>query len=92
MTPSAIDEMASRREAWKTLPPSTLYPVKEARFEKYLPPQVDGHERALAQEGQASIIIDNGEQWSFTVKSPQSPMLTQVLLLRLLVGSRRVVL
>jgi actin-related protein 5 len=61
MAPSAIDDMAGRRDAWKTLPPPKLYPVKEARFEKYLPPQVDGHERALAQPGgQASIIIDNG--------------------------------
>jgi actin-related protein 5 len=62
MAPSATEEIAGRREAWKNLPPPTLYPVKEARFEKFLPPQVDGHERALAQpEGQASIIIDNGE-------------------------------
>ncbi|KAK0643566.1 actin-like ATPase domain-containing protein [Cercophora newfieldiana] len=74
MAPSAIDDMAGRREAWKNLPPPTLYPVKEARFEKYLPPQVDGHERALAQpDGQASIIIDNGSSsvragWSFEAK------------------------
>jgi actin-related protein 5 len=62
MAPSATEDMAARREAWKTLPPPTLYPVKEARFEKFLPPQVDSHERALAQPGgQASIIIDNGE-------------------------------
>ncbi|KAK3352995.1 ARP5-like protein [Lasiosphaeria hispida] len=74
MAPSAIDDMAARREAWRTLPPPNLYPVKEAKFEKYLPPQVDGHERALAQpEGQATIIIDNGSSsvragWSFESK------------------------
>lgn len=64
MAPSATgDTVSSRREAWKNLPPPTLYPVKEARFEKYLPPQIDGRERALAQpEGQAAIVIDNGEQ------------------------------
>lgn len=61
MAPSAVDETVSRRDAWKNLPPPTLYPVKEAKFEKYLPPQVDGRERALAQpEGQAAIVIDNG--------------------------------
>jgi actin-related protein 5 len=61
MAPSAIDETVSRREAWKNLPPPTVYPVKEAKFEKYLPPQVDGRERALAQPaGQAAIVIDNG--------------------------------
>ncbi|KAK5660269.1 hypothetical protein OQA88_12809 [Cercophora sp. LCS_1] len=71
MAPSAIDDMPSRREAWKNLPPPNLYPVKEARFEKYVPPQTNGHERALAQPaGQASIIIDNGSSsvragWSF---------------------------
>jgi actin-related protein 5 len=61
MAPSAIDEPVGRRDNWKNLPPPTLYPVKEARFEKYLPPQLDGRERALVQpEGQAAIVIDNG--------------------------------
>jgi len=61
MAPSAIEETVNRRDAWKTLPAPKLYPVKEARFEKYIPPQVDGHERALAQpDGKAAIIIDNG--------------------------------
>jgi hypothetical protein len=61
MAPSATEDSASRREAWKNLPSPTLYPVKEAKFEKYLTPQVDGHERALAQpEGTVAIVIDNG--------------------------------
>lgn len=61
MAPSAMDEVISQREAWKNLPSPTLYPVKEARFEKYLPPQLDGRERALAQPpGQVAIVIDNG--------------------------------
>ncbi|KAK4112300.1 ARP5-like protein [Canariomyces notabilis] len=74
MAPSATDDIVSRREAWKQLPPPTVYPVKEARFEKYLPPQVDGRERALAQPpGQAAIVIDNGSSsvragWSFESK------------------------
>ncbi|KXX76100.1 Actin-like protein arp5 [Madurella mycetomatis] len=74
MAPSAMDEVISQREAWKNLPPPTLYPVKEARFEKYLPPQLDGRERALAQPpGQAAIVIDNGSSsvragWSFESK------------------------
>ncbi|KAL1838724.1 hypothetical protein VTJ49DRAFT_2261 [Mycothermus thermophilus] len=75
MAPSAIDEAVNvRREAWRDLPPPTLYPVKEAKFEKYLPPQLDGRERALAQPpGEASIVIDNGSHsvragWSFESK------------------------
>ncbi|KAK0637343.1 ARP5-like protein [Bombardia bombarda] len=74
MAPSAIDDPVSRREALRNLPPPTLYPVKEARFEKYIPPQVDGHERALAQPGgKAAIVIDNGSStvragWSFETK------------------------
>ncbi|KAK4217848.1 putative actin-related protein 5 [Rhypophila decipiens] len=71
MAPGAIDETVNTRDVWKTLPPPTVYTVKEARFEKYLPPQADGHERALAQpEGNAVIVIDNGSSavragWSF---------------------------
>jgi actin-related protein 5 len=72
MAPSAVEETISQRDAWKSLPPPTLHPVKEARFEKYLPPQLDGREKALAQpDGQAAIVIDNGkhprvlqDQWS----------------------------
>ncbi|EAQ88128.1 hypothetical protein CHGG_04747 [Chaetomium globosum CBS 148.51] len=74
MAPSAIEETVNRREAWKHLPPPTVYPVKEAKFDKYLPPQLDGRERALAQpDGQAVIVIDNGSStvragWSFEDK------------------------
>jgi len=65
MALSATEDTSGRREAWKNLPPPTLHPVKEARFEKFVPPQADGHERALAQhDGQASIIIDNGNRHS----------------------------
>ncbi len=62
MSPMAIDEpVVSRREAWKNLPPPTIYPVKEAKFEKYITPQIDGYETAKAQpEGKAAIVIDNG--------------------------------
>ncbi|KAK3943826.1 actin-like protein arp5 [Diplogelasinospora grovesii] len=74
MAPSAVDEAVNRRDIWKTLPPPTLYPVKEAKFEKYLTPQVDGHERALARPaGTTAIVIDNGSSsvragWSFESK------------------------
>ncbi|KAK3369067.1 ARP5-like protein [Lasiosphaeria ovina] len=76
MAPSALDDinMAGRRDAWKTLPSPKLHPVREAKFEKYLTPQIDGHERALSQpEGQAAIVIDNGSStvragWSFEAK------------------------
>ncbi|KAL2023080.1 hypothetical protein VTK56DRAFT_3990 [Thermocarpiscus australiensis] len=71
MAPSATEDTVSRRDGWKNLPPPTVYPVREAKFERYLPPQIDGRERALAQpEGQAAIVIDNGSSsvragWSF---------------------------
>lgn len=43
------------------LPPPTLYPVKETKFEKPTPVQADGREKALQQpEGSTAIVIDNG--------------------------------
>ena len=61
MAPSAIEETINRRDIWKTLPAPKLHPVKEARFEKYVEPQDDGHKRALTlPHGEAAIIIDNG--------------------------------
>nr|6FHS_J Chain J, Arp5 [Thermochaetoides thermophila DSM 1495]8AV6_J Chain J, DASH complex subunit DAD4 [Thermochaetoides thermophila]8OO7_J Chain J, Actin-related protein 5 [Thermochaetoides thermophila]8OOC_J Chain J, DASH complex subunit DAD4 [Thermochaetoides thermophila]8OOF_J Chain J, Actin-related protein 5 [Thermochaetoides thermophila]8OOK_J Chain J, Actin-related protein 5 [Thermochaetoides thermophila]8OOP_J Chain J, Actin-related protein 5 [Thermochaetoides thermophila]8OOR_J Chain J, len=77
MAPSAVAEpppIPQRDEPWKRLPPPTVYPVKEARFEKYIPPQLDGRERALAQPpGQVAIVIDNGSHsvragWNFEDK------------------------
>ncbi|KAH8889840.1 ARP5-like protein [Thozetella sp. PMI_491] len=71
MAPSAIDDPPSRREAWKSLPSPTIYPVQEAKFEKYVAPQIDGHEKAIARpQGNAAIVIDNGSStvragWSF---------------------------
>lgn len=62
MAPSAVDDTVSRREVWKTLPDPVLYPVKEAKFEKYIEPQSDGYERAKAQSGgNPAIVIDNGK-------------------------------
>lgn len=91
MAPSAIEDMAARRDAWKTLPSPTLYPVKEAQFEKYMPPQTDGHERALAQpQGQAAIIIDNGKEHG--PASHRSQKLTLFVLDRILIRTSRVVL
>jgi actin-related protein 5 len=62
MAPSAIDETVSRRDVWKTLPTPTLHPVKEAKFEQYIPPQTDGYQRALSgPKGGSAIVIDNGK-------------------------------
>ncbi|KAF3007109.1 hypothetical protein G7054_g11540 [Neopestalotiopsis clavispora] len=76
MAPSAIDtptqvlgELPTRQE--KIYPPARIFPVKELRFEKHIPPQPDGREKALAQpQGGAAIVIDNGSSavragWSF---------------------------
>lgn len=61
MAPSAIDDIVSRREAWKSLATPTLHPVKEARFGKFVAPQIDGRETALTQpEDKRAIVIDNG--------------------------------
>ncbi|KAJ9142839.1 Actin-like ATPase domain-containing protein [Coniochaeta hoffmannii] len=73
MAPSAIDAPTtlSRREALAMLPPPTVYPVQEVKFEKYMPPQIDGREKALARpQGTTAIVIDNGSStvragWSF---------------------------
>ncbi|TLD31265.1 hypothetical protein PspLS_02775 [Pyricularia sp. CBS 133598] len=67
MTPMVLDDQPSAaapppplREAWKLLPSPTIHTVKEARFEKYHPPQSDGPERAKSQSGPVAIVIDNG--------------------------------
>jgi hypothetical protein len=61
MAPSAISDSASRREVLNSLPPPKLYPVKEAKFEKFVTPQIDGRERALDRgAGSTAIVIDNG--------------------------------
>jgi actin-related protein 5 len=36
MAPSLIEDSANQREALSKLPPPTLYPVKEAKFDKYI--------------------------------------------------------
>ena len=64
MAPSAIDAptILSRREALAMLPAPTVYPVQEVKFEKYMPPQIDGREKALARpQGTTAIVIDNGK-------------------------------
>jgi actin-related protein 5 len=44
------------------LPPPTVYPVQEVKFERHMPPQVDGREKALARPpGTTAIVIDNGK-------------------------------
>ena len=66
-----IDEPLPRREAWKLLPEPTIHPVKEYAMEDYVPPRSDGYERAKAQpDGDACIVIDNGESGIGTLKLP----------------------
>ena len=48
MAPSAIDDVPSRRDAWKSLPEPTVYPVKEAKFEKYV---VENQYKMLKMKG-----------------------------------------
>jgi len=77
MAPSAIDELPTRPGPKADLPPPTLYPVKEARFERYIAPQHDGREKALAQpEGRAAIVIDNGKMAFTSYSTKKSSMLT----------------
>ncbi|KAH9909082.1 putative chromatin remodeling complex subunit [Xylariomycetidae sp. FL2044] len=75
MAPSAIDTsippLPVRQE--KTYPPARIFTVKETRFEKPVSPQPDGREKALAHDGDAAIVIDNGSStvragWSFESK------------------------
>ncbi|SPO05993.1 probable ARP5 - Actin-related protein [Cephalotrichum gorgonifer] len=79
MAPSATADSVfelpeSKRPAERTYPPAKIFPVREARFEKPIPVQVDGREKALAQPpGSAAIVIDNGSStlragWSFEDK------------------------
>ncbi|PSS00615.1 actin-like ATPase domain-containing protein [Coniella lustricola] len=72
MAPTAIyDTTFSKPGPAADLPPPTLYPVKEVKFEKPIPVQADGREKALQhKDGDAAIIIDNGSSsvragWSF---------------------------
>ncbi|KAI1638523.1 putative chromatin remodeling complex subunit [Biscogniauxia mediterranea] len=75
MAPSAMDTPMPPlpvREA-KTYPPAKIFNVKETKFDKFVAPQSDGREKALAlaQSGEpAAIVIDNGSSavragWSF---------------------------
>ncbi|EON96616.1 putative chromatin remodeling complex subunit protein [Phaeoacremonium minimum UCRPA7] len=74
MAPMALDEPVLQPGPKADLPPPTVYPVKEVHFEKFISPQHDGREKALAQpEGSAAIVIDNGSSavragWSFESK------------------------
>lgn len=62
MAPSATYEpLPSVKGPKEGLPPPTVYPVKEVKFEKAIPSQHDGREKALKQpDGTAAIVIDNG--------------------------------
>lgn len=62
MAPSATDEQpAAAKVEEKTYPPAKIYPVTETKFEKYVAPDSEGRKKALQQNGNAAIVIDNGE-------------------------------
>ncbi|KYK59477.1 Actin-related protein, ARP5 class [Drechmeria coniospora] len=73
MAPAAVNNQASAPPEGRTYPDAKVFPVKETRFEKYLPPQENGRQRALDEPGGAVIVIDNGSStvragWSFDSK------------------------
>lgn len=63
MAPSATGELPPLpAPPERTYPTAKIFPVKEAKFEKPIPVQRDGREKALAQAaGGAAIVIDNGK-------------------------------
>ncbi|RYP17749.1 hypothetical protein DL765_004327 [Monosporascus sp. GIB2] len=73
MAPSALDPPALPQRVEKTYPPAKIFNVKETKFEKHVPPQTDGREKALAlarSRETPAIVIDNGSSairagWSF---------------------------
>ncbi|KAI3551712.1 actin [Colletotrichum abscissum] len=75
MAPSATGELPPLPgPPERTYPPAKIFQVKEAKFEKPIPVQQDGREKALAQSSRgAAIVIDNGSSavragWSFEEK------------------------
>lgn len=65
MAPSATNDAIDAAIAAKMPPPrefapAKIFPVKEARFEKAVPIQPDGREKARARND-AVIVIDNGQ-------------------------------
>lgn len=63
MAPSATSEQpaAAAQPEQKTYPPAKIYDVKDTRFEKYIAPDSEGRKKALQQNGNAAIVIDNGK-------------------------------
>lgn len=64
MAPSAITDddavIASKMPPPTKYPPPKIFPMKEAKFEKTIPVQQDGRDRA-AKHDDAAIVIDNGQ-------------------------------
>ncbi|EGX92890.1 chromatin remodeling complex subunit (Arp5), putative [Cordyceps militaris CM01] len=71
MAPSATSEQpAGAQPPENTYTPAKIYNVKETRFEKFVAPDSKGRKKALEQNGNAAIVIDNGSSavragWSF---------------------------
>jgi actin-related protein 5 len=69
MAPSAIHSPSQETGQPSELKPPRLYPTKEAHFERFLEPQPDGYQRAVARgPGRAAIVIDNGNSEFAPVK------------------------
>lgn len=67
MAPTAIyDPVLAKPGPAADLPPPKLYPVKEVKFEKPVPVQQDGRDKAMAQDGDVAIVIDNGTHTHLT--------------------------
>ena len=69
MAPSAVYEKADtlvlgpNRTEEKTYPPAKVFPMREVRFEKAVPIQKEGREKALMRPaGSSAIVIDAGKR------------------------------
>jgi actin-related protein 5 len=61
MSPSALDETVPMDVDEKTYPPAKIFPVREVKFEKAVPADVHGRQKAAEHPGSAAIVIDNGK-------------------------------
>lgn len=74
MAPTATYEpLFSKPGPAADLPPPKVYPVKEYKFEKPIPVQRDGRDKARQQpNGSAAIVIDNGMCFLFLLLRARS--------------------
>ncbi len=76
MTPSATNTSVPASETDNTVSPPHLYYPREAYFEKFVPIQADGYQKAKSRgTGRAAIVIDNGSDFSLPWLAPASKAL-----------------